>query len=109
MAADPDLVDEHADHERREQERKTDTRDDQVRDHDCRPSERSVRLRRHYRGAGTRPRVHRSDSRVQSRAVGVRLSGRVARASRISPIGIPTCGHTRMKATRRTTSRAYRR
>ena len=52
---------------------------------------------------------HARDSRAQSAAVGVRCSGSVASAARISSSVRPTRCATRMNATLRNTSRAYRR
>ena len=48
---------------------------------------------------------HAFESRSQSFAVGVRLSGSESRASRISSSVSPTCWATRMNDTRRITSR----
>ena len=52
---------------------------------------------------------HARDSRLQSAAVGVRCSGSVASAARISSSVSPTRCATRMNATRRSTSRVKRR
>jgi hypothetical protein len=51
----------------------------------------------------------RADSRDQSALVGVRFSGRAASASRISSRETPTCWAIRMKPTRRSSLRWYRR